>query len=306
MPRRTPLPAELGLSFSHRAAVAAGVSQGRLQGRDVASPFRGVHSRGELHDLLALCLALSERMTGRWAFTHVTAARLHGMPLPSGLDGLLDVAVVAPRSAPTGRGIRGRKLASGAFLLEPSDELPVAAPADTWRQLAEVLNREDLVAAGDYLLSGNPFHGLLRAPLCSREDLKAAVERGAGKRGAKAAAWALPRLRDGVDSRPESLLRLLLVRAGLPEPVIHPAIAVDGGRRVLHPDLALPRWRTAFEYEGDGHRERRRWLQDMERYSLLEAEGWTVVKVTARDLFVDPEGLLRRVNRALARNRYPN
>lgn len=72
---------------------------------------------------------------------------------------------------------------------------------------------------------------------------------------------------------------------------------VKRGRLVLHPDLSLPSRRIAFEYEGDGHRvDARQWHLDIERRELLEAEGWRVMRVTARDLFHDRGAFVERVH----------
>ncbi len=105
-------------------------------------------------------------------------------------------------------------------------------------------------------------------------------------------------MRIGPASRPESLLRLVIVAAGLPEPVIAPPVEVAGGRLTLHPDLAYPELRIAIEYEGDGHREARRWERDIERRELLEDAGWRIIRVTHRALVGDPDVVVERIRRA--------
>lgn len=300
---RTPLPPALGTAFTHRAARSAGVSASRLRGPDVSHPFRGVATRARPHTVAQRCEAFSVRMTGRWWFSHATAAVLYRIPLPQRLeraDRPLDVTVFAPRTPPAADGCLGHTISDPHTRVVDARPFPRLAPADVWCQLSTVLSREDLVAAGDYLLSGHPFDRP-RAPLCSECELREAARRYRGKRGAKNLGWALARVRAGVDSRPESLLRLLLMGAGLPEPLIGDATPVDGGRLVLHPDLKLPQWRTVFEYEGDGHRDRAQWLSDVERYSLLRAAGWEVIQVTSDDIFRNPAKFLRRVAETLRR-----
>jgi hypothetical protein len=61
-------------------------------------------------------------------------------------------------------------------------------------------------------------------------------------------------LRPGAESRPETLLRLLLGRAGLPEPEVNVDIRDDSGRFLGRADLVYPPWRTIVEYDGDQHR----------------------------------------------------
>jgi hypothetical protein len=175
----------------------------------------------------------------------------------------------------------------------------LVAPPDAWCQLAADLPREELVAVGDYFLSGDVKDGRHRAPLSTLAELQDAVDRHAGGRGVGKLRWALPRLRTGVDSRPESLLRLLLVSAGLPEPLVSDPTPVAGGV-VLHPDLKLPRWRVVLEYEGEDHwRDRRQWARDQQRRELLEEAGWKVIRVFSADLFVDPRSFVSRVKGVL-------
>jgi len=303
---RKPLPSALGPAFTRATAAAEGVGAGRLRGPDIGHPFRGVATRGAPVSIANRCEALSTKLTGRWWFSHLTAAVLYRIPLPprfERVDRPLDVSVRAPRTPPNGVGYLGHTISEGKTQVLESPPFRVIGPADTWCQLSTVLTRGDLVAAGDYLLSGNPFDDP-RVPLCSLCDLRAAASRFRGRRGAKKVTWALGRVRAGVDSRPESLLRLMLVAAGLPEPLIADPTPVDGGRLVLHPDLKLRNWGVVFEYEGDGHRDRDRWLGDIDRYSLLRAAGWEVIQVTANDVFRDRPKFLRRVFEVLERRGY--
>ncbi|HEY0247295.1 MAG TPA: hypothetical protein VGC45_03445 [Gryllotalpicola sp.] len=304
---RVPLPPSLGAAFSAADARSAEVGRGRLQGRDVTHPFHGVIARGESPHLAARCQALSVRMTGRWYFSHVTAAVLYRIPLPRQLergDRPLDVCMLAPRTPPTAAGCRGHSISDQKTRVLRSPTHPIVGPADVWCQLAPALSAEDLVAAGDYLLSGNPLDGAGRHPLCTLDELHEAFSRHRGKRGAKKLRWALGRVRTGVDSRPETILRLMLIAAGLPEPLIGDPTPVDAGRLLLHPDLTLKEWGVVFEYEGDGHRDRDRWLSDVQRYSWLRAAGWEVIQVTSDDLFRTPDAFLRRVFEVLRRRGY--
>jgi len=290
--------------FATSTALAAGVTPAQLRSAELSQPFRGTNVLGTAKTLQERGSACALRMSGPWAFCGVTAAQLHGMPLPPGFTAPhrpLDVAVLAPRSAPRAEGILGHKIKAHSFLVVLSGRLPLAHAADAWCQLAAVLPREDLVAAGDFLLAGDVWAGARRRPLCDRQELEQAAARYAGKRGARNLRWALERLRPDVDSRPESLLRLLLVAAGVPEPVVHLAVAVADGAIELHPDLALPDWGVVFEYQGDGHRDRDRYLGDINRNELLRAAGWEVIEVTSKDLFVDPDAFLARVSAVLRR-----
>ena len=116
--------------------------------------------------------------------------------------------------------------------------------------------------------------------------------------------WAIIRVRASVDSAPETLLRLLLVEAGYDEPVVSYPVLVDGGKRILHPDLAWPGLKIALEYEGDGHREdKRRFRADIRRHGLFEAAGWHVIRATGDDLASEKDAFMTRVHDIVARRR---
>jgi len=307
MPHPPALPESLGPTFSTASALAAGVTAGALRNPAITQPFRGANVVGAATTLTQRATACAARTAGVFAFCGVTAAALHGIPLPPATDVAfrpLDVAVVAPRTPPRAEGVIGHRFAAHSFKVVMISKLPVVEAAAAWCQLAEVVSREDLVAAGDYLLSGDPWAGRGRHALCSKEQLEAAALAHAGKRGAKNVRWALARIRPGVDSRPESILRLVLIAAGLPEPVIHHAAVLADGRVLLHPDLAFPQFKIALEYQGDGHRQRDRFLSDIERLELFRAAGWELIQVTSRDLFQARADFLERVFTALRRSGY--
>jgi very-short-patch-repair endonuclease len=163
-----------------------------------------------------------------------------------------------------------------------------------WAQSSTVLSREDLVAAGDHLVLK------VERPLGSPDQLMSIADSWRGRPGAGRLAWAAPRVRVGVRSRPETHLRLLLVKSRLPEPVVAHPVMVHGGL-VLHPDLAYPQVKLALEYEGFDHFNDRRVVEvDIERRELLAEVGWRTIRVTAPQLYGDPARLVARVRRHLA------
>ncbi|HWS49826.1 MAG TPA: DUF559 domain-containing protein [Microbacterium sp.] len=94
--------------------------------------------------------------------------------------------------------------------------------------------------------------------------------------------------------------RLMIVAAGIPEPVVQWEIRSDG-RFIARVDLAYPELKIAIEYEGDGHRtERAQWRIDIRRQRDLEDEGWIVIRLTELDLSDGGEAVLGRVRRAIA------
>lgn len=302
MPRRTAIPPSIAPHFSYTEARAAGVSNGRLRGPDVSHPFHGVHSIATPTTPAERARALSKRMAGAWAFSHTTAASLYRIPVPSRFEGAavpLHVVVPMPRRGLRTHGVIGHHVKPESIEVRMAESLPVVSPEDTWFQLATILDFDDLVAAGDYLISGDPADDERRIPLSSPEQLADAAQRHRGRRGMTTAAAALEQLRTRVDSRPESRLRLVIVHAGLPEPAIHPEIVTED-LGTVHPDLGYPELMTAIEFDGDGHRERKQWLRDMRRYAAMEAEGWVVVKATADDVFKNPVAFVGRLRRTIA------
>lgn len=289
-----PLPPELRrTAIRTSTADDHGLTRWRLRADDVEHPFRGVSAAElDLTSVRDLALAFLPVMEPGQSFSHTTALALHGAPLPA-LPLELHVAVAFPRTPPRRPGIRGHSLADAPAML--IDGMPVAPPGVAWAQSAAILSREDLVAAGDRLVLDDG-----RAPLCPLERLGTIADGWRGRPGASRLAWAAPRIRQGVRSRPETHLRLLLVRSRLPEPVVAHPVEVAGGL-VLHPDLSYPEQRLALEYEGFGHFVDRRTVEtDIERRELFAEVRWRTIRVTSRQLYVEPQRLVARIRRHLA------
>lgn len=305
MPRKVPLPSHLvGTAFLTSDASFHALGRGRLRGNGVEHAFHGVSSIGlDLVSVIDLCRAFEPMLRRGQCFSHSTAALLFGMPLPRSIGpSPLHLSQVDSRRSSRAAGVVGHQLTLARVSVELQFGLPLIGAADTWFQLASMLSREDLVAAGDYLISGTRNVGGTRSePICSLAELQDAVARHAGSRGSKSAAWAITRLRTGVDSRPESLMRLILDAADIQDLEIGVPTVVDGGRLTLHGDLTNRRLRVVFEYEGNGHfTSSRRFRSDITRRELFEAAKYRVIRVTADDVFVDPDSFIRRVRRVLA------
>ena len=262
-------------------------------------PFRGVRSYGlDLESLDDRCLAYSARMPSEAAFSHTTAARLWAMPLPAAVADEIHVTVPIPRRAPAVSGVVGHQQRfeqSERFTLRG---LTIASPAATWAQLGEILSVEDLIAVGEHISTGNPYER--RLPLAEVDDLDAAISvrlRGPGHRVRLAAA---AEMCEGAFSRPESFVRLLLVRCGLPDPVVNGEVCGERGQFLAMPDLQWPEFKVALEYQGDHHRGQAQFRRDIARIEKLIDAGWLVVQVSASELFGTPEVVVRRAAHRLA------
>jgi very-short-patch-repair endonuclease len=293
------VPSELeGLAIRSSEAPDFGVGRSRIRRSDVQHPFHGISGiELDLATTLGRCRAFEPLLLPGQVFSHTTALALLGAPLPAGEE-RLHLSVEFPRTPPRVRGTVGHSLQLLPMSLVLG--LPIADPASAWCQAAVILRREDLVAVGDFLVTGRR-RGLAReAGLVSIADLTRATIDRRGSPGAKRMVWALARIRCGAESRPETLLRLLLERSGVRGAVIDHPVTVAGGV-VLHPDLAFVRERVALEYEGDGHRtDRKQWMRDLTRRELMEDAGWRVVRVTADELFDAPNALVARIRSRLA------
>jgi hypothetical protein len=285
------LPPEFAKGFLYVEARERGISRARLSRRDLATPFRGVRVLGPAPvDHLSLCEAYALRMPPAHVFSHVTAAILHGIPLPFRLefDVRLHVTVPAGVRGPQVRGVIGHQLRSDLMDVEMLGILPVTSPLQTWIDLGPMLSRGELVAAADYLCAG-------KEPRYTPRHLISAASQLKGRRGSRALREAAALARARVDSPKETETRLLLVDAGLPEPITNFEVAPD-----LHVDLAWPWLKVCVEYEGEKHRtDKKRFRSDITRRERLEDLHWRVIRVTEDDLREGGHEFLQRVRRAL-------
>ena len=306
MSQRSPLPDDLGPEFAVRAGLDAGVSRSRMRAGDLDSLFRGSRSaRTEPVDashltateffaaehvrFVARCRAYVPVAPADFRFGFVTAARLYGIPLPRGLRSrtTLDAVVAESRIPPRMTGVAGHRMRH-LPPLELLDGLPVLPPELVWLSLARMLTADELVVAGDHLVRR-------KLPLSSLETLAAAVARHGGKPGAARAREALTLVRPGTDSPKESQMRLVLVRGGLPEPVIGYTVYDAHGHWVGTPDLAYVARQVALDYEGNVHRtDERTFRGDIERREMFADADWRHIRVT-NDHLRAPHRLIARV-----------
>lgn len=273
-----------------------GATRAQMRSGGVDHPFTGVSAVGlDLSSLVEACQAYEPLLRSSEAYSHTTAAQLYDVPLPRSASAVQPLHVLSPTAtrARTGGAVGHRS--KHPFPIEFRLGLPVVTPERMWIQLAPMLTLHDLIAAGDHLVT--PRRGGDGVPLTTIARLRRVVAASARRRGIRAATEAIERVRVGPESRPETLLRLCIVDAGLPEPEIGVAVEVAGSSVVLHPDLAYPDLRIAIEYEGARHRDAGRWERDIERRERFEDAGWRVIRVTAASL-ADPSGLVDRIRRA--------
>lgn len=295
--RRRELPPNLGDAFAFGAARASGVPARRLDARDLEAPFRGArvklqpmpdlsHYERREYELRRLCAALVAVAPQDLVFSHITAARLYGMPVPERLIAR-ELHVSTSGQPPRRDGIAGHRSRDARRIV--SAGLPLVPPELAWLQLATVLTLDELIVAGDYLVRRK--HPLSTLDAMGRE-LAAP-----GRRGLAMARTAFGWVRVGTDSPPESWMRLEIVHAGFPEPLVGCAAHHDG-YFIGTPDLSYPEYRIAYEYQGAGHRGVSEFESDILRLELFHEAEWKVIQVT-KQLLARPGWLAERTRRAL-------
>lgn len=270
--------------FTPRIAKAWGLTPAQVYAMNLVSPVRGVWAADPVDSLVGRCAAIS-LVVECHAFSHLTAARLHGLPLPMALDG--DDSIHVIRDARAGairrpgiighRGLRSRKVVTiGA--------LPVTSPADTWVDMGELirpgipLGLDDLVVMGDAVAT----------ELGSVEPLREALEARVGPRGKLTLLEALTWIRVGSESPGETRTRLVLVRARLPEPELNQPIVAAGDRWLGRPDMRWLAQRALLEYQGrEFHDSDEQRAQDKARFQRFGDDGWSVIEVWDDDVNTD-------------------
>lgn len=211
---------------------------------------------------------------------HSAAAMLGSRWLPP--EGPAELARVRHR-APRGIVIHSGRLADDEVCLRGSFDC--TTPARTAYDLGRRV-------AGDTAIMR--IDALLNATGCTVAEAHNIAVRYPGARGIRRLRIVLDLVDGGAESPKETELRLLLVRDGLPQPVTQIRV---GKRRV---DMGWPQWKVGVEYDGEHH-----WTNpddyaaDIERLEYLASQGWTIIRVSARQLRFDRSGILRRVRSAL-------
>lgn len=277
-------------AFTVRDGIAAGLTPAELRGSEWTAPVHGVRVAGSVGDARAdFVAAIRAATSDDQFFSHTTAARIHGMPLPKRLerDARIHVASPTGRSRMVRSGVVGHRLKSATTTV---DGLVVETPADTFVHLAALLTVDELVIVGDWLV--NPR----RSDPLDVGDLRDTLRRYEGARGVAKARRALGMVRVGAESPRETTTRLLILRAGLPAPVLQHEVFDGAGTFVARLDLSWPRLRLAVEYDGEEHfTSHARGERDVHRIRALERLGWTIIRVTRSDLLDGGRALLDHI-----------
>lgn len=278
------------LPFTRDEGLSVGLTAGRLRGPGFRAIFRGVYVDASVEDSPLVRARAALRVHPSDAFvSHFTAARVVGAPVPAHSDE--HVTVPDQGSRRPRPGLRCHTAAVAAAEVRVLSGLRVSAPHRLFVELASMLTLVDLVILGDWLVRRGYTTTQALTEYCAAYS----------GRHADAARAAAAYVRDRVDSPKETMLRLLIVLAGLPEPVVNHELRDNFGSVVMRLDLSYPDLRLAMEYDGRHHLESaRQWERDIERREQLGDGSWRLITVTSAGIYREPEQTLHRIWRALS------
>lgn len=272
--------------FTRAEGLSAGLTPWQLRGPEFAHLHRNVYvSRRAPRTLALRAKAVLKVAPPGTVITHESAAQLWGgtvpptseihVRIPAGETFRVDGVRTHHGPIPVTRVWRG---------------VPVTSPDSTFCDLAETLDLVQLVVLGD---------GLVRRGRTTPALLTSSAEAWTG-RGAELAQRASKLVREGVDSPPESRLRMLIVLAGLPEPTVNHIVRdPHTGEWLRRFELAYAAMRLAVEYEGRQHRDDDEvWAADIDRREDLDRRSWRIVQVISSGLFDNPLRTLQRIDQA--------
>ncbi len=284
-PARKP-PELVGRVFRARDVIRDGVlSRDALRSSAWRRVLHGVYADAALPDSHGLRIRAARMLAPPSAvFSGRSAAYLLGARNLVDVDTPVEVAAPADARFGPVRGMRIRKLEVPPADLSAPGGFRCTTGLRTALDLARAESLHDSVPALDVLLA---------AEIVGLDELRRAAADLAGVRGARIAREAVALADPRAESPPESRLRVVLARAGLPavpQFVVHDV----AGRFVARVDLAYPELCLAIEYDGAWHAETGQFARDRQRLNRLVAAGWVVLHVTAADLR-RPEQVVARV-----------
>lgn len=288
-------PHELTNVFRGSVARAEGyVTESQLRGPMFRRLFQDVYAPAHLpvtHELrcrgAALIVPKDAVLTGR------SAATVLGVDLAKPHDPVEFVVPEQSRFGPIS-GIRVRRTAVKRRESRPWHGVRIARPTRVALDLLLRLSPRTHSWVRRLRIAVPDLDAFLRSKLVSATALYRTL-RDRRNRGIRLAREALLMSDPRAESLPESELRVVLKAGGFDPTPQHRIL--KNGIEVARLDLAILETKTAIEYDGYWHRERRQTLLDQARRGRLAAEGWQFIVVTAEDLAGDPNKILEEVRR---------
>jgi len=236
--------------------------------------------------------AIARRVPAEYAFSGLTAAWLLGLDVAWGDPIELTIGREVPVRARAGVRLRRAAL--------PQSDVIIRHGFRTTCALRTVC---DLGSSRDPIGSVVAVDMALHAGLVTLSELASHVETHAGAKGIKRLRRALQRADPRSESPMETRLRIELITARLPRPLVQAEIRDAAGCFIGRADLYYPDRRLVIEYDGEHHRDRL--VADLRRQNALVNAGYHLLRFTVADLRA-PGSVVAQVSRARAMlARYP-
>jgi hypothetical protein len=163
-------------------------------------------------------------------------------------------------------------------------DMPLTTPARTALDMGCWYPIDDAVEAIDALFAAVDI---------KVADVELVAQRYPARRGIRQARTALDLADGGSQSRKETWLRLLLVRAGFPRPQTQIPVCDESGEAFAYLDMGWEDVKVAAEYDGEQHRTNSwQYNWDRTRQEKIRARGWKDIRVLAGDR---PADIIARV-----------
>jgi hypothetical protein len=276
----------------HLIVATEALASGELTRRDLRRRYTKVHRN--VYTRADVELDAVQRARAAWLWSgrratmvgHSAAALLGSKWIP---DDLPAEVAHSRRGFPSGIAVRSRCLRDDELCTV--DGIQCTTPARTAYDLGRRLEQELAVIRIDALLNATGI------PVSAVEAI---ATRYPGARGIRNLRAALDLVDGGAESPQETRLRLLLVHSGFPRPVTQIPVTNEWGRVVRRIDMGWPDKMVGVEYDGEQHfTNPDDYAKDIMRLEFLAGRGWTIVRVSSRQLRYERPEIVRRVARAL-------
>ncbi|MBP2453695.1 hypothetical protein [Mycolicibacterium lutetiense] len=155
----------------------------------------------------------------------------------------------------------------------------VTTPARTVFDLGRHLPRDRAVERMDALMNAYPV---------DLEDVALIAKRHARARGMRRLRVALSLADAGGESPPETRLRLLFIKAGLPRLTTQFVVYDESGHYIRRIDMCWEQFKVGAEYDGEQHlTSRHQYVLDVRVNRTLNRLGWHVIHVIKEDSSAD-------------------
>lgn len=277
--------------FTTAQARAAGISADVVRGPAFRKLFRGVYIAAtvEMTFLLWLQAALLAGPADA-VVSHLSALRVYGLAI--GAEQPFHLSTRTSTHSRHERITTHRRLARISARMRSG--IPITGPERTIIDIATKVTLVELIQAAEFMIHGRliTLDGLADYAVQHHLD------------GVLRTRRVLGLIRERVESPMETLVRLMIVFARLPEPACNVDIFDSVGTFIARGDLVYAERRIVVEYDGWHHeRDAEQRQRDHLRRERLEATGWRVIVITAADLANKPD-IVRRVHDALVARGY--